>query len=89
MASCIVGDDTQAHYRQQARAQHHQGRQRPTNDEDVDQEPLAKRQKTASAFEKAAKDPTNDEDVDQEPLAKRQKTSGTDASTLRAAGEAA
>ena len=62
----------------------------PTNDEDVDQEPLDKRQKTASAFGKAAKDPTNDEDVDQEPLAKRQqKTSGADASTLRAAGEAA
>ena len=61
----------------------------PTIDEDVDQEPLVKRQKTASAFGKAANDPTHDEDVDQEPLAKRQKTSGTDASTLRAAGEAA
>ena len=48
----------------------------PANDEDVDQEPLAKRQKTARAFGKAAKDPTNDQDVDQQFLAERKKTSG-------------
>ena len=45
--------------------------------------------KRGRSIAKAAKDPTDDEDGDQESLAKRQKTFGADASTVRAAGEAA
>ena len=45
--------------------------------------------KRGRSITKAAKDPTNAENGDQEILAKCQKTSGTDASTLRAVGEAA